>query len=282
MYKSNFIIHKQSLEFFQLLQLIMSSDKLSSIREPVASVDFHIEEGQQKRHVSVELSKEQLKNVISSLEAANKVSGESQEFMLELIQRKVPRFTSQLFKFSLRNQVVNILDTQGCCCWGLDISVLWHFLNSKNMFFCVDHSGSCTLVKILKLSQFWQILLNWIEQFNWSCTYFATCLFYRLWFNWKVEATKFRSTVLWMIKYKTPTRTRTTVLVFFLSWIWHCKNHMSHTVNFIINTSMQTTEHLWHLITVSDIIIECISCKSYICTADKEYKWILTVMKQLK
>ena len=100
MYKSNFIIHKQSLEFFQLLQLIMSSDKLSSIREPVASVDFHIEEGQQKRHVSVELSKEQLKNVISSLEAANKVSGESQEFMLELIQRKVPRFTSQLLSLA--------------------------------------------------------------------------------------------------------------------------------------------------------------------------------------
>ena len=51
----------------------MSSDKLSSIREPVAAVDFHIKQGEEEKQVSLELTKEQLKNVVSSLEAANKV-----------------------------------------------------------------------------------------------------------------------------------------------------------------------------------------------------------------
>ena len=52
----------------------MASDKLANIREPVVSLDLDIEEKQEKKQVSVELSKDELKEMISSLEAANRVS----------------------------------------------------------------------------------------------------------------------------------------------------------------------------------------------------------------
>lgn len=52
----------------------MSSDKLASIKEPVVAVDFDIVESGKDRNVSVELTKEELNSLISSLEAANKVS----------------------------------------------------------------------------------------------------------------------------------------------------------------------------------------------------------------
>lgn len=52
----------------------MASDKLASIREPTLTLDFDVEESGQDRHISVELTNEELKNLISSLEAANKVS----------------------------------------------------------------------------------------------------------------------------------------------------------------------------------------------------------------
>ena len=51
----------------------MSSDKLGSIQQPVVSVDFDLcEEGETQRE-SMELSKDELEQLISSLEAANKV-----------------------------------------------------------------------------------------------------------------------------------------------------------------------------------------------------------------
>ena len=60
--------------FVLSLQLIMSSDKIGSIQQPLVSVDFDLCEGGQNRKENIELSKEELEKFISSLEAANKVS----------------------------------------------------------------------------------------------------------------------------------------------------------------------------------------------------------------
>ena len=54
--------------------MTMASDKLASIREPTLTLDFDVDESGRDRHVSVELTNEELKNLISSLEAANKAS----------------------------------------------------------------------------------------------------------------------------------------------------------------------------------------------------------------
>ena len=51
----------------------MATDKLANMREPVLSLDLDILEKQRRKEVSVELSKDELKELISSLEAANKV-----------------------------------------------------------------------------------------------------------------------------------------------------------------------------------------------------------------
>ena len=52
----------------------MSSDKLGAIQKPVLNLDLDILENGQPRTESVELSQQELEKVISSLEAANKVS----------------------------------------------------------------------------------------------------------------------------------------------------------------------------------------------------------------
>jgi hypothetical protein len=53
----------------------MATDKLANMREPVLSLDLDIKEKAGMKQVSVELSKDELKELITSLEAANKVSG---------------------------------------------------------------------------------------------------------------------------------------------------------------------------------------------------------------
>ena len=57
------------------LQLIMprSSDKLGSIQQPVVSVDFDLCDGGESKWENVELSKDELEQLTTSLEAANKV-----------------------------------------------------------------------------------------------------------------------------------------------------------------------------------------------------------------
>ncbi len=55
------------------MQLVMSSDQLGSIQEPVVMVDFDISKDGQHTAESVELSKEELDGFVASLEAANKV-----------------------------------------------------------------------------------------------------------------------------------------------------------------------------------------------------------------
>ena len=51
----------------------MSSDKLGSIQQPVVSVDLDLSEGGETRRENMELSKDELEQLITSLEAANKV-----------------------------------------------------------------------------------------------------------------------------------------------------------------------------------------------------------------
>ena len=51
----------------------MATDKLANMREPVLSLDLDIKEKSGIKQVSVELSKDELKELITSLEAANKV-----------------------------------------------------------------------------------------------------------------------------------------------------------------------------------------------------------------
>jgi len=60
-------------DFDWKVKMTMASDKLASIREPVLSLDFDVDENGQERHISVELKNDELKNLISSLESANKV-----------------------------------------------------------------------------------------------------------------------------------------------------------------------------------------------------------------
>lgn len=51
----------------------MSSDKISTVQEPVLSLDMEVQTTDGHKNVSVELNKSQLDNLISSLDAANKV-----------------------------------------------------------------------------------------------------------------------------------------------------------------------------------------------------------------
>lgn len=52
---------------------MMSSDKIASVQEPVVSLDLDISQGQDKKIHSLELSKDELAKLISSLEGTNKV-----------------------------------------------------------------------------------------------------------------------------------------------------------------------------------------------------------------
>lgn len=54
-------------------QLVLSSDKLGSVQQPLLSLDLDIAEDGERRLESVELSKEELAKLITSLEAANRV-----------------------------------------------------------------------------------------------------------------------------------------------------------------------------------------------------------------
>lgn len=51
----------------------MSSDKISSVKESVLAVDMAVQTSDGRKNVTVELNKQELDNLITSLEAANKV-----------------------------------------------------------------------------------------------------------------------------------------------------------------------------------------------------------------
>lgn len=55
------------------LQLALSSDKISSLNTPLLSLSLDVRENRALRSVTMEMNKEELNTLISSLEAANKV-----------------------------------------------------------------------------------------------------------------------------------------------------------------------------------------------------------------
>ncbi|KAK3611099.1 hypothetical protein CHS0354_000106 [Potamilus streckersoni] len=59
-------------DFDWKLKLALSSDKISSLQEPLLTLKLDVLNDEQKETVSVELNREDLKKLISSLEGANK------------------------------------------------------------------------------------------------------------------------------------------------------------------------------------------------------------------
>ncbi|XP_060592235.1 COMM domain-containing protein 8-like [Ruditapes philippinarum] len=69
---SHAISQANMTDFDWKLKLVMSSDKISSVQEPVLALDMEVQTTDGRKTVSVELNKEQLSNMINSLEGANK------------------------------------------------------------------------------------------------------------------------------------------------------------------------------------------------------------------
>ena len=55
------------------MQLVMCSDKLGAIQQPVLNLDIDMVENGRQRMESIELNQQELERLIASLEAANKV-----------------------------------------------------------------------------------------------------------------------------------------------------------------------------------------------------------------
>ena len=74
--------------------MTMSSDKLATIRQPTVTVHFDVDESGQERHISAELTNDELKHLISSLEAANKVGSRTQYISKIMFKKKSCVFCS--------------------------------------------------------------------------------------------------------------------------------------------------------------------------------------------
>lgn len=59
--------------FYSAFQLALSSDKLSMLQMPLLNLDLDVSENGDMKQYSVEMNKEELQNLLSALEAANKV-----------------------------------------------------------------------------------------------------------------------------------------------------------------------------------------------------------------
>ncbi|XP_034015776.1 COMM domain-containing protein 8 [Thalassophryne amazonica] len=71
--KTNSISSATLQDFDWQLKLALSSDKLSSLQSPLLSVTLDVRDGGAVRPVSMEMDREELSTLITSLEAANKV-----------------------------------------------------------------------------------------------------------------------------------------------------------------------------------------------------------------
>ena len=59
---------------FAIMQLVMSSDKLASLNEPLLNVDLDLQDGAgESQQVAIELDQEDLKKLLTSLESCSKV-----------------------------------------------------------------------------------------------------------------------------------------------------------------------------------------------------------------
>ncbi|XP_072854117.2 COMM domain-containing protein 8 isoform X1 [Pogona vitticeps] len=72
--KTNAICSAQLLDFDWQLKLALSSDKLSMLQMPLLNLDLDLAENGDVKLFSIEMNKEELQNLISALEAANKIS----------------------------------------------------------------------------------------------------------------------------------------------------------------------------------------------------------------
>ncbi|KAB0365199.1 hypothetical protein FD754_009355, partial [Muntiacus muntjak] len=63
----------QLQDFDWQLKLALSSDKIASLQMPLLSLHLDVKENGEVKPYSIEMSKEELQNLINSLEAANKV-----------------------------------------------------------------------------------------------------------------------------------------------------------------------------------------------------------------
>ncbi|XP_006004704.1 COMM domain-containing protein 8 [Latimeria chalumnae] len=71
--KTNEVSSAQLQDFDWQLKLALSSDKISSLQAPLLNLDLDVQENGKLKPVSIEMNKEELQNLINSLEAANKV-----------------------------------------------------------------------------------------------------------------------------------------------------------------------------------------------------------------
>ncbi|CAE1277463.1 COMMD8 [Acanthosepion pharaonis] len=70
--KTTAVSQRKLVNFDWKVNLVMSSDKLGLVQEPLCNLDFEINNNDQKTKTSIELTSEDLKTLIKSLEAANK------------------------------------------------------------------------------------------------------------------------------------------------------------------------------------------------------------------
>ena len=70
--KSVTVSNKHLQDFDWKVKLVLASDKLANIQEPVAALDLDVKSGDKSESVNLELDKDQLKSLITSLEAANR------------------------------------------------------------------------------------------------------------------------------------------------------------------------------------------------------------------
>ncbi|XP_022108486.1 COMM domain-containing protein 8-like [Acanthaster planci] len=59
-------------DFDWKLKLALSSDKIASVQEPLLTIDFNVQEGDENKRVSLEMDRQELSKLIASLETANK------------------------------------------------------------------------------------------------------------------------------------------------------------------------------------------------------------------
>ncbi|XP_030347305.1 COMM domain-containing protein 8 isoform X2 [Strigops habroptila] len=69
----NAISSAQLQDFDWQLKLALSSDKISVLQMPLLNLDLDVRENGEIKPVSIEMNKEELQNLINTLEAANKV-----------------------------------------------------------------------------------------------------------------------------------------------------------------------------------------------------------------
>ncbi|XP_072563066.1 COMM domain-containing protein 8 isoform X2 [Paramormyrops kingsleyae] len=71
--RTNAVSSAQLQDFDWQIKLALSSDKISTLQTPLLNLSLDIREGGAVRPVSIEMNREELQSLVSSLEGANKV-----------------------------------------------------------------------------------------------------------------------------------------------------------------------------------------------------------------